>query len=134
MAHSLIPERMLVISPNLAATIGLDEAIMLQALNDGGRSHDDDWQVFNKDALRNWLPFWQDQDIKRILKSLTDKGIVHFNSPPFGQSEQLFFSFENKAPASHRQSKTQVAYKESQQQFKMPYLTIGSPTARPSST
>ncbi|MEY8204925.1 MAG: DnaT-like ssDNA-binding domain-containing protein [Bermanella sp.] len=118
MAHSLIPERMLVVSPNLAATIGLDEAIMLQALHDGARSHDADWQVFNKNDLRNWLPFWQDQDIKRILKSLTDKGIVHFNSPPFGQSEQLFFSFDNKAPASHRQSKTQVAYKESQQQFK----------------
>ncbi|MEH6345583.1 MAG: DnaT-like ssDNA-binding domain-containing protein [Bermanella sp.] len=118
MGHSLIPERMLVISPNLAATIGLEDAIMLQALSDGGQPHDVDWQAINKLALRKWLPFWDDNEIKRILKSLTDKGIVHFNSPPFGQSEQLFFSFEAKAPASARQSKTQQAYKESQQQHK----------------
>ena len=118
MGHSLIPERMLVVSPSLAATIGLEEAILLQALNDGAQPHDSDWQCMQKTALRNWLPFWADQDIKRILKSLSDKGVVHFNSPPFGQSEQLFYSFENQAPASSQKSKTEQAYKAAQQQHK----------------
>ena len=118
MGHSLIPERMLVVSPSLAATIGLEEAILLQALNDGAQTHDADWQCMGKEALRNWLPFWSDQDIKRILKSLSDKGVVHFNSPPFGQSEQLFYSFEAKAPASSKKSKTEQAYQSAQQQHK----------------
>lgn len=118
MGHSLIPERMLVVSPSLAATIGLEEAIVLQALNDGAQPHDADWQFINKITLRKWLPFWDDTQIKRILKSLSDKGVVHYNSPPFGQSDQLFYSFQAKAPASSLQSKTQQAYKEAQQQYK----------------
>ncbi|MFT5591780.1 MAG: hypothetical protein ACI8SR_000135 [Oceanicoccus sp.] len=118
MGHSLIPERMLVVSPSLAATIGLEEAIVLQALNDGAQPHDADWQFINKITLRKWLPFWDDAQIKRILKNLSDKGIVHYNSPPFGQSDQLFYSFQAKAPASGQQSKTQQAYKQSQQQYK----------------
>jgi hypothetical protein len=118
MAHSLLPERMLTFSPSLAATIGLEETLMLQVLSDGAQPHDEHWMFLNKTTMRTWLPFWADADIKRILKSLTDKGIVHFNSPPFGQSEQLFYSFENKAPATSQKSKTQQAYKESQQQFK----------------
>ncbi|MFY0641545.1 MAG: hypothetical protein JXR16_10905 [Bermanella sp.] len=118
MGHSLIPERMLVVSPSLAATIGLEEAIVLQALNDGAQPHDADWQFINKITLRKWLPFWDDSQIKRILKNLSDKGVVHYNSPPFGQSDQLFYSFQAKAPASSQQSKTEQAYKQSQQQYK----------------
>ncbi|MGK0444422.1 MAG: hypothetical protein ACJA1U_001353, partial [Bermanella sp.] len=118
MGHSLIPERMLVVSPSLAATIGLEEAIVLQALNDGAQPHDADWQFINKTTLRKWLPFWDDTQIKRILKNLADKGVVHYNSPPFGQSDQLFYSFKAVAPASSQQSKTQQAYKQSQQQYK----------------
>ena len=118
MGHSLIPERMLVVSPGLAATIGLEEAIMLQALNDGGQSHDEHWQSMQKVSVREWLPFWNDHDIKRILKSLSDKGIVHFNSPPFGQSEQLFFSFKENTPPTAKKSKNEQAYQASQQQHK----------------
>lgn len=127
MAHSLLPERMLTFSPSLAATIGLEETLMLQVLSDGAQPHDSDWSFINKTTMRTWLPFWSDADIKRILKSLTDKGIVHFNSPPFGQSEQLFYSFEAKAPASSQKSKTQQAYKESQQQFKNAIATGWNP-------
>ena len=115
MGHSLIPERMLVVSPSLAATIGLEEAIMLQALSDGGQPHDEHWQCMQKGSVRTWLPFWNDHDIKRILKSLTDKGIVHFNSPPFGQSEQLFFSFKENTPPTAQHSKTEKAYQTAQQ-------------------
>jgi len=118
MGHSLIPERMLVVSPSLAATIGLEEAIMLQALSDGGQPHDTHWLSMQKVSIRNWLPFWDDNSIKRILKSLSDKGVIHFNSPPFGQSEQIFFSFEKSAPSSSKQSRTEQAYKASQQQHK----------------
>lgn len=127
MSHSFIPERMLVVSPGLAATIGLEEAIMLQALNDGAQPQDDDWQYMLKSKVREWLPFWSDLDIKRILKSLSDKGVVHFNSPPFGQTERLIFSFEAKAPASSAKSKTEAAYRQSQQQFKQAIATGWKP-------
>ena len=118
MAHSLIPERMLVVSPSLAATIGLEEAILLQALSDGARiSSDPKWSSIDKHTLRSWLPFWPDLEIKRILKSLTDKGIVQFSSPPFPQTDQLIFSFDSNAKVH---SKPHEAYKSSQAQHKSP--------------
>ncbi len=123
MAHSLIPERMLVVSPSLAATIGLEEAVMLQALNDGGQSGQDAWKSIAKQALRDWLPFWSDLEIKRILKSLADKGIVFFNSPPFPQTEQLFFSFEAKPV----RSPTHQAFKKSEAQYKNPIAANWQP-------
>lgn len=92
---SLIQERPLVISPSLAATIGLEEAVLLNQLND--------YRFFCKQApwididnrkLRELVPFWTDIDIRRILKSLSDKGIVFFDSPPFPDGQNLRFSFE----------------------------------------
>lgn len=144
MSHSLIPERMLVVSPSLATTLGLEEAIVLQALNDGARSvqtqQPGDWLAMDKATLRKWLPFWSDLDIKRILKSLSDKGAVQFAHTANGSSanttnqnttnngnserEQLYFSFNATAAA---QSPTQQAYKAAQLQHKAPIATNWRP-------
>ena len=108
-----IPERMLVISPTFAATIGLEEAIVYQALVNGSNRFDEDWVTQHKDTLRSWLVFFNDHDIKRLLKSLSDQGIVHFNTPPFGQSDQVIYSFSEKVPATSKKSTTQQAFQTS---------------------
>lgn len=92
MRHPLLPERMLVISPSLAATIGLEDAVMLQALHDLAQPGEQGWLFVACNQLAQQVPFWHEQDIKRICKSLTDKGVIQFSSPPFGQSAHLVFT------------------------------------------
>jgi hypothetical protein len=97
MASSLIQERSIVISPTLAATIGLEEAVMLQVLHDyaqfrapvGGHWHD----IAVSELLR-LLPFWDARACQRVSANLRDKGVLHIDSPPLDQSERLRFSFD----------------------------------------
>ena len=85
MSSSLIPERPLLISPMLAATIGLEEAILLQALADflAHRDPERDSQESKPSTFRitaheieSALPFWSAEDIKRIRNNLEGLGIL----------------------------------------------------------
>jgi len=82
MPSSLLPEKSLVISPSLAATIGLEEAVMLQGLHERMRyskaeiSKGFKWYQFDQAQLQDSFPFWQPGDVQRIAKSLADKGIL----------------------------------------------------------
>ena len=97
MQSSLIPERPLVISPTLAATIGLEEAVMLHVLSElMGQRH-----VRVKDRL-SWIelghpdlcrvfPFWALIDIKRVQKSLQDLGLILID-PETGRQDTCWFA------------------------------------------
>jgi len=97
---SLIPEKPLLVSPSLAATIGLEEACMLSALSEvatyqpsqqsGGRS----WFEVDEALISKLMPFWTDYDIQRISKNLKDKGIILLASPPYSQSRHLKLAFD----------------------------------------
>jgi hypothetical protein len=95
---SLIPERQLIISPALAATIGLEESVMLQVLTEistfaDNREHRGyQWYEITRARLQELLPFWNDIDLQRVSKSLTDKGIILLNSPPLTESENFCFA------------------------------------------
>jgi hypothetical protein len=103
---SLIPERPLVISPSLATTIGLEEAVLLNQLNDYYCFQTPaPWTQIDPQKLRDLVPFWNDIDIRRLLKSLGDKGIVFFSGPPFPDAPFLHFTFEQ--PQVQRSSPTQ---------------------------
>lgn len=85
MASSLLPERPLLVSPTLAATIGLEEAILLQAVADvlalGETENRPGWQgveflrLLDSD-LQRMFPFWTAADIKRILASLQSLDLI----------------------------------------------------------
>ena len=96
---SLISEKPLLVSPSLAATIGLEEAILLSALNDLANMRavtvSDNWYQASDVVLQNLLPFWTAHDLQRISKSLQDKGVIDLDSAPFMQSRQLIFSFND---------------------------------------
>ena len=99
MSSSLIPERPLLVSPSLAATIGLEEACMLSLLSDiaahrpllnqQGRQ----WLDLDEELVLNTMPFWSEQDIQRISKNLRDKGIILLASAPFVESRKLTIAF-----------------------------------------
>lgn len=108
---SLIPERHLLVSPSLAATIGLEEAILLSYLTDlthfksGQESGDYQWFEVTDGQLKTDLAFWDNSDIQRICESLRDKGILLVASAPLTESGQIRFAFNQ----IHQQSKLQNA-------------------------
>lgn len=92
---SLIPEKAIVISPSLAATIGLEEAILLQVLNDvsqlssGEQRQGRTWFRIATGSLLSQLPFWDERALRRVVTSLVDKGIVLTER---GASAGLYFA------------------------------------------
>ena len=73
---SLIPDRQLTFSPELAETIGLEEAVLLQALG----SHlngADDWAPLSVTALQKTLSFWSLDHIATLIAKLVALGIIH---------------------------------------------------------
>jgi hypothetical protein len=106
MSSSLIPEKPLLISPSLAATIGLEEATMLTIL-DGLAEHRLGevrdgyvWLKLDEPTIVKTMPFWTAHDIQRISKNLRDKGVILLNSAPFTQSRCLGFAFNESAAQS----------------------------------
>ena len=85
MTSSLIPERPLLISPTLAATIGLDEAVMLHVLSELKlqpiQSSDGlTWFELDHDMLSTALPFWTPDKIMTIQQSLLEKGLIQLDT------------------------------------------------------
>ncbi|WP_065759596.1 hypothetical protein [Pseudomonas defluvii] len=75
--------RPLVINPQLAERIGLNEAIVLQQLKywlnetESGLDHDGHRWVYNTvDQWQKQFPFWSVDTVKRALKSLQSQGII----------------------------------------------------------
>lgn len=100
---SIVPEQPLVFSPGLAATIGLEEAILLQQLGslfahrqprpgDGFA-----WLTVERDFLLRQLPFWTPTDLHRITRSLADKGVILMQSPPLHSHGELVFALNEPA-------------------------------------
>ncbi|KAA1188862.1 hypothetical protein F0M18_16790 [Pseudohalioglobus sediminis] len=95
---SFVPERQLVFSPGLAATIGLEEAILLQHLQalfehrEAQLRDNFAWLRVERNFLLHTLPFWNAVDLHRITRSLVDKGVILVESPPLHSSEHLLFA------------------------------------------
>lgn len=70
-----IPDRQLTFSPDLAQTIGLEQAILLQGIGyrlaQPGR-----WHTLHLARLAEEFPFWSEQRIAELLQSLSALGIL----------------------------------------------------------
>lgn len=95
---SLIPEPPLLFSPTLAATIGLEEAILLQVLDGWLRDGEPEerngfrWLEIPQTRLEQRLPFWSVNDFRRVCNSLRDKGVILIGGVPFGSSGALRYA------------------------------------------
>jgi len=107
MASTLINERPLLVSPSLAATIGLEEACMLSALSDfanfqGALDQAGQWYRLDEAWVNRLMPFWNEFDIQRISKNLRDQGIIQLGSAPYITSRELLVAFDlASAPQPH---------------------------------
>ena len=101
--YSLIPERQLLFSPELAQTIGLEEAILVQHLKDlldyntprtlRGYS----WLNINQDDLLNNLPFWSNKDLSRITENLVEKGVILIDKKSNFDAKEIIFALNESA-------------------------------------
>ena len=102
---SLIPEKSIVISPTLAATIGLEETVLLQLLQEcrihgtAQQSQGFDWVTVTGDKLLSLAPFWREEDIRRLSMGLHEKGLLLIGGAPFSAQQDFRFAF-NEAVAS----------------------------------
>lgn len=95
MNSTLIPERPLLISPTLAATIGLDEAVLLHVLSEliamqpGASSGDGKWIELDSQRLQTALPFWEPIDIRRVISSLRELGVLRLEQGSSAESQRF---------------------------------------------
>ncbi|MGB1372350.1 MAG: DnaT-like ssDNA-binding domain-containing protein [Aequoribacter sp.] len=110
---SLLPETSMVFSPALAATIGLEEAILLQQLDaltqhlDGHTQRGFKWFTLPRQQLLNHCGFWTSGDLHRISRNLVEKAVILIDSPPLHSSDQLVFAFNQPAEKSEQVQPTQ---------------------------
>lgn len=104
MNSPLIPEKPILVSPTLAASIGLEEATLLVLLHDC-MVHGDTrfsngfhWVKVDEPQLSRLAPFWNQLDIQRLSHSLRDKGMIHLGSSPYAQSLNLIYAFNDQPP------------------------------------
>lgn len=105
MKSSLIPEKPILVYPGLAATLGLEESVLLSVLADltvhadTSQSSGFAWASLATEQLRMALPFWQDQDIVRICHSLHSKGVLLLGAARFGEHDAFRFAFNERISA-----------------------------------
>jgi len=111
---SLIPERQLVFSPALAQTLGLEEAVLLQHLNELFQHRQAEerrgylWLEVQRDWLLATLPFWSAVDLHRISRSLADKGVILVDSPPLHDADVLLFAINESRSDARAASRSQT--------------------------
>jgi len=99
---SLVPDRPLVVSVELACQIGLEEATLLTLLHDAARylpcqqKLGGQWFTLEEPLVSQLMPFWQNLDVQRLLNNLKAKGVLALASAPYGQSKQITFSFSSR--------------------------------------
>ena len=102
MKSSLLPERPLIISPTLAATIGLEEAVMLQVLAElihgkeicrRALNPSLEWVVLSDSDFQTAFPFWGIVDLRRVQDSLQNLGLIVVD--PIAESRTSFFAIDD---------------------------------------
>ena len=107
MKPSRLPERPLIISPTLAATIGLEEAVMLQVLAElihgkeicrRASNPKLDWALLSDSDFQKAFPFWTSGDISRVQNSLQNLGLIVVD--PIADTHTSFFAIDDPANES----------------------------------
>ena len=98
----LIDDYPLVVLPNLAKEIGLNEAILLQQIHSLMNERDNvidgvSWVCNTYDDWVNQFPFWSEATIRRTIKSLEKKNLLitgKFNESKFDHTKWYTINYE----------------------------------------
>jgi hypothetical protein len=143
MKSSLLPERSLQISPTLATTIGLEEAVMLQVLAElishrescsrpaNPKLH---WVELSDKDLQEHFPFWATVDIKRVQNSLQNLGLVVIDRDSghgVVESSSCFYAIDEPGGKEHEgtTAKQQAAFSQQAAASQTTGSTVASTTS-----
>ena len=98
--HPLFNDIQVQFSSTLAASIGLNEAILLTLLSQAASLQSQPWARFNNQVLREHLPFWKDATIRQTLQNLQAQGLINIQGALFPDSQELFFNFHAPTPST----------------------------------
>ncbi len=90
-------ERPLIVSPTLAATLGLHEALLYQLLTEWTQLAGKDansWQLIDKQQLQQLLPFWEMPEIENNLRQLQSQGVLTLGSALNASARNIRFSLQ----------------------------------------
>ena len=141
---SLIPEKPITISPTLAATIGLEETVLLQLLQEC-RSHGTpeqnqgfEWFTVASEKLLSLAPFWREDDILRLSAGLHEKGLLLIGGAPFSSQRDFRFAFNDgvatsitQSPQTSSQTNSQTNSQQHSNQRQQPAYNHSATTATP---
>lgn len=134
---SLIPSRQLVFSAELAATLGLEEAVLLQCLSDESESMEAEisgrykWFHLNAAQLKQKLPFWAAKDIQRIVENLRQQGVLLISSAPITESSELRYAFNDSSAANVPKGNEQATAPRPTPETAAPGEAVYAPRAYP---
>jgi DnaD/phage-associated family protein len=111
----LLDEEPLVILPSLAATIGLNESIVLQQLHywleRSTNVHEGHTWVYNTyEEWQEQFPFWSESTIRRIITKLEKQGLIitgNFNRSKIDKTKWYRINYEKLAQLQDEQSTAQ---------------------------
>ena len=125
---SLIPDRQLTFSPELAETIGLEEAVLLQALGTL-LENNQGWTTVSVSQLQHTLSFWSVDHITRLIDKLVSLGILR-QQPGDTADSRLLSALANEPPSASAPAATQqqnVAWRPSAAIEELLHLNHGIP-------
>ncbi|MFT5033897.1 MAG: hypothetical protein ACI9OO_001833, partial [Bacteroidia bacterium] len=102
-AAAVVIERPLIVSPSLAATLGLHEALLYQLLTEWTLltgKNENSWQLIDKQQLQQLLPFWELGEIENTLRQLQSQGVLALGSALNASARNIRFSLQQKADAA----------------------------------
>jgi hypothetical protein len=103
MPCSLIQENNIVIPVSLAATLGLEEATLLQVLasclhhGDTKPNNGYDWLEIPNTRLLNLMPFWDLGKIDSVSRNLEAQGIIRLNNAQLNIAQALVFALNEQS-------------------------------------
>ncbi len=101
--HPLFTDTTIPLSVTLAATIGLEEALLLTIFNQAAQLQPQSQRNgirISRECLRQQLPFWDDVTIRRTLASLIEKGMVQLHGPMYPESAEMLLGFDSQNTSS----------------------------------
>ena len=109
---SLIPEKPLLVYPQLATALGLEGAVLIQALKElielgSSEVHNGFlWIDIASEKLIKLLPFWSEADIQRISQQLHEQGILLIGGTAFRRGQTFRVAINERLESAPAQAST----------------------------
>jgi hypothetical protein len=97
-------ERPLMVSPSLAATLGLEAALLYQLiaewlpLIEGREAQSQMWYLLDKQRLTEKLPFWDQTKIDQVLRILHDQGLIIIGAALMSNAQNIRLALAQMPP------------------------------------